>query len=106
MSAKRALLGVITIISLLAFVFLMPALAAEQKPVTLRIAYIYAPESAVGQAAARYSRLVEERTNGKVKIQLFPSGQLGSEIQNREALQTGTLDMCSIGVPSLLCHGG
>ncbi len=76
-----------------------PAVAADQRPLTLRIAYIYAPDSGVGQAATYYARLIQERTNGKISVQLFPSSQLGSEIQNREALMTGTLDMCIIGVP-------
>ena len=80
-------------------VLMSPVLAADQQPVTLRIAYIYAPDSGVGQAGTHYARLVQERTNGKITVQIFPSSQLGSEIQNREALMTGTLDMCIIGVP-------
>lgn len=39
-----------------------------------------------------FKRLVEEKTGGKVKIELFPAGQLGGERDMIEGLQVGTLD--------------
>ena len=99
--AKERTVVVCLVISLWILFSLSAPLLADQKPVTLRMAYIYAPTSANGMAGARFAKLVEDRTDGKAKFLLFPSGQLGSEIQNREALMTGTLDMAIIGLPDM-----
>jgi tripartite ATP-independent transporter DctP family solute receptor len=76
-------------------------------PVTLRLAYGDRsnwpsvekgpdPEHAF---ALIFKQLVEEQTNGTVKIQLFPNLQLGGHKQMVEMVQTGTVDICiSTGV--------
>lgn len=37
--------------------------------------------------------MIEEGTNGKVKVEVYPNGQLGSDRQTTEACQMGTLEM-------------
>lgn len=38
-------------------------------------------------------KLIEQRTNGRIKLKVFPSAQLGSETQTIENTQMGTLDI-------------
>jgi len=43
-------------------------------------------------ASTRFAELIKEKTNGKIELQLFPSGQLGNERDMIEGMQIGTLD--------------
>jgi tripartite ATP-independent transporter DctP family solute receptor len=49
--------------------------------------------------AEKYSKWVNEQTQGKVKIELYPAEMLGTDRQMAEALTMGTLDM------SINAHG-
>ncbi|NLW06621.1 MAG: TRAP transporter substrate-binding protein [Clostridia bacterium] len=42
--------------------------------------------------------MIEEGTNGKVKVEVYPNGQLGSDRQTTEACQMGTLEMTLPGL--------
>ncbi len=46
-----------------------------------------------GQGSKKFADLVEQKSGGKIKVRIFPSGQLGGDIQNVSALQGGTLDL-------------
>jgi C4-dicarboxylate-binding protein DctP len=45
------------------------------------------------QAALKWKELVEQRTGGKLKVQVFPSSQLGSGTQMVEQVQAGALEV-------------
>lgn len=49
--------------------------------------------SAGGQGLKKFKELVEQKSNGKIEVQLFGDGQLGNDKTMMEALQMGTLDM-------------
>ena len=44
-------------------------------------------------AAEKFAELVEERTGGAYKIEIYPNGTLGGERDMLESMQIGTLDM-------------
>lgn len=44
---------------------------------------------------------VEERTDGRIKINVFPNGQLGSETEMIEQLQAGVLDLVKVASPGM-----
>jgi TRAP-type transport system periplasmic protein len=48
--------------------------------------------SGTGQGLVKWSELVAQRTDGRVKIEVFPSLQLGSEPQMLEGMRLGTVD--------------
>ncbi|HEX2138019.1 MAG TPA: DctP family TRAP transporter solute-binding subunit, partial [Microvirga sp.] len=60
---------------------------------TLRWAQQNSLEHPQGQGAKKFAELVEQKSGGKIKIRIFPSGQLGGDLQNVSALQGGTLDL-------------
>ena len=73
---------------------LLPSIAqAEIKDRTLRFAFQNAQEHPQGQGAKKFADIVEQKSGGKIKVRLFPSGQLGGDLQTVSALQGGTIDL-------------
>jgi TRAP-type transport system periplasmic protein len=73
---------------------LVPGLAqAEIKDRTLRFAFQNALEHPQGQGAKKFGEIVEAKSGGKIKVRLFPSGQLGGDLQTVSAIQGGTIDL-------------
>ena len=42
----------------------------------------------------KFKKIVEEKTNGKYKVEVYHSGQLGDDVKATEALKSGTLETC------------
>jgi tripartite ATP-independent transporter DctP family solute receptor len=80
--AAAALLGA-------ALLSALPA-AAQQ---TLRLGHNISTSSPYHLAAEHFARLVQERTQGRVRVQVFPAGALGNERDMIEGAQIGTIDM-------------
>lgn len=60
---------------------------------TLRIADVNAQDHVIVKALYHYSEKVNELSNGKIKIDVYPSGQLGEDSDCYELLQMGGLDL-------------
>ena len=69
--------------------------------VTLKLGHIAEPENPYGQGADYFAKLVKERTNGEVVIQVYPSSQLGNQRDLVEGLTFGTVDMTLTGTAVL-----
>ncbi|WP_229052472.1 TRAP transporter substrate-binding protein [Aeromicrobium sp. Leaf350] len=61
--------------------------------ITLRFGHVFAEGSLQHEAIMRAVEQIEDETDGRVEIQVFPAGQLGSDSEMDEALQEGSLDM-------------
>src|SRR5215204_3927719 len=72
---------------------LSPEANAQISERTLRWAQQNSLEHPQGQGAKKFAELVEQKSGGKIKVRIFPSGQLGGDIPNVSALQGGTLDL-------------
>ncbi len=68
-----------------------PMTASAQQ--TLRLGHNISTSSPYHLAAEHFARLVEERTQGRMRIQIFPAGALGNERDMIEGAQIGTIDM-------------
>lgn len=55
-------------------------------------------DSGAGEYGKEFKRIVEERTAGKVTIELFPNCSLGDESEMLQNTRRGTLDMCVVGI--------
>ena len=62
-------------------------------PVTLRLAHVVNEQDGFHIAATKFEELVEERTDGKVNIEIYPNASLGDERTLLEGMQIGTVDM-------------
>ncbi len=65
----------------------MPALAEQY-----RLGLITPPPHQWTKSAETVAARIKEETGGRVDISIFPSGQLGSEAQMLQQLQTGAID--------------
>jgi tripartite ATP-independent transporter DctP family solute receptor len=65
----------------------------QDKQVVLKLGHAVAPEHPYHLGAVRFSELIAQRTNNKVKIDVYPSTQLGNERDMVEGLQLGTIDL-------------
>lgn len=68
-----------------------PMTAAAQQ--TLRLGHNISTSSPYHLASEHFARLVQERTEGRVRVQIFPAGALGNERDMIEGAQLGTIDM-------------
>ncbi len=67
--------------------------------ITLKLGHVAAKDYPYDVAARGFAKEVEEATNGKVKIEVFEAGQVGSERDMIEAVQLGNLDFYAGGTP-------
>ncbi|MFG6160042.1 TRAP transporter substrate-binding protein [Halomonas sp. 1390] len=65
----------------------------DMDPITLRLAHVVNEQDGFHIAAEKFEELVEERTAGKVDIELYPNATLGDERTLLEAMQIGAVDM-------------
>src|SRR5229473_4459294 len=56
--------------------FLLPGLNYAADPIVIKFSYVTAPNTPKGKAAETFKRSVEIDTQGRVKIELYPNGQL------------------------------
>jgi len=75
----------------------MTALAAPA-PIVIKFSHVVAQNTPKGQAADYFKKLAEERTKGRVKIEVYPNSQLYKDKEEMEALQLGAVQMLA---PSL-----
>jgi tripartite ATP-independent transporter DctP family solute receptor len=64
-----------------------------EKPITLKMGYDPPSKEITDLAANEFKRMVEERTQGAVKLELYPQNQLGSMKAMLDNLLQGTLEM-------------
>ena len=78
------------------------AAARAQAPITIKFSHVVAPDTPKGKGADRFRELAEKRTNGRVKIEVYPNSQLYKDKEEMEALQLGSVQMLA---PSLSKFG-
>jgi len=73
----------------------------ENKITSLRLSHGLPVDHPVHQAMESMSNRLSELSSGKMEIKIYPSGQLGSEQQNVELLQIGSLAMTKVSAAVL-----
>ncbi|ARK32429.1 TRAP transporter substrate-binding protein [Halalkalibacter krulwichiae] len=68
----------------------------KAETVVLRLAENQPDNNPVTIAMYEFADLVEEKTNGEVKIEVYANGQLGEETANIDQVQAGALDMARV----------
>lgn len=67
----------------------------------IKFAHTDSEESTTHYGAAAFKRIVEEKTNGRITVEIYPNGQLGDDPEVLEAIQLGTVDMTVCGASRL-----
>ncbi len=82
--------------------FALPGLVHAQAPIIIKFSHVVAPDTPKGKGAQRFKELAEERTKGRVKVEVYPNSQLYKDKEEMEALQLGSVQMLA---PSLAKFG-
>lgn len=70
--------------------------------IVIKFSHVVAPDTPKGKAAEYFKKLAEQRTHGRVKVQVYPNSQLYKDKEELEALQLGAVQMLA---PSLAKFG-
>ncbi|CCG41019.1 TRAP transporter substrate-binding protein [Magnetospirillum molischianum] len=101
-SLRYRLLSPLFAVVLAAFAIPSTTALAESKPIVIKFSHVVAPDAPKGKAAAYFKALAEERTKGRVLIEVYPNSQLYKDKEEMEALQLGAVQMLA---PSLAKFG-
>lgn len=75
--------------------------AVTDAPIVLRLAETHSQDYPTTQGNYEFARLVEERTNGRIKIEVYHSSQLGEERAVLEQVQFGAIDFTRVSISPL-----
>ena len=92
---KIALLIAVALLSSL--VFSTAALAEKKPEFTLKLGHLANTEHTWHKGSLKFAELVEQKTDGRVKVQVFPNEQLGKEMEVIGNIQSGIVDMLITG---------
>ncbi len=67
-----------------------------------RLGYVPTEDHPVGQASRYFAELVEEKTGGRITIETFGNGVLGSEPEMQASVQAGFIDIMVGPTPNLV----
>ena len=71
---------------------------AATEPVVFKIAQSLTEKDPVQKGFEKFGELLEERTEGRYKVEIFANGVLGTDMEITEAVEMGNIDIIS-------CHG-
>ncbi len=75
---------------------------AQTTPIVIKFSHVVAADAPKGKMADKFKQLAEERTKGRVKIEIYPNSTLYKDKEELEALQLGAVQMLA---PSLAKFG-
>ena len=74
---------------------------AATEPIVLRLAETHSQDYPTTQGNYHFAQLVEERTDGRITVEVFHSAQLGEERAVIEQVQFGAIDMTRVSISPL-----
>ena len=69
--------------------------------ITIKLAHAMMESTPQHKGALEFKRLVEEKTNGQVEVVIYPAGQMGTDTEVAEMLQTDAVDAAIIPTAKL-----
>lgn len=73
--------------------------AALAQDLVMRVGTVYQTGHTISKGSAEFERLVEEKSNGAIDVQVFYAEELGSEREMAEMTRAGALEMVLSGLP-------
>src|SRR5215468_11285359 len=72
--------------------------ANAQQPIVIKFSHVVALDTPKGKAAEKFKQLAEERTKGRVKVEVYPNSTLFKDGEEMEALQLGSVQILAPSV--------
>ncbi len=66
---------------------------AQPAPIVIKFSHVVTSDAPKGKAADYFKKLVEERTKGRVKVEVYPNSSLYKDKEELEALQLGSVQL-------------
>src|SRR5207249_12301852 len=76
---------------LAALALVLTGSAVAEQAIVIKFSHVVAEDTPKGRAAVYFAKLVEQRTKGRVKIQVYPDSQLYKDSDEIAALQKGSV---------------
>src|SRR4030095_7627874 len=71
---------------------------SAQQPIVIKFSHVVALDTPKGKAAEFFKKQAEERTKGRVKVEVYPNSSLFKDGEEMEALQLGSVQMLAPSV--------
>ncbi len=71
---------------------------AAQQPIVIKFSHVVAIDTPKGKGADYFKKLAEERTKGRVKVEVYPNSSLFKDGEEMEALQLGSVQILAPSV--------
>lgn len=75
---------------------------SKENPLIIKFAHVTTADSPKGKAADRFKELMEKYSDGKAKVEVYPSSQLYGDKDEMEALQLGNVQIIAPSVTKLV----
>ena len=95
------LVGIVGASVVFSFVARNTTRTVDRSPRVLRVAHVLPTSHPVHRGIEFMAQRAEELSRGKLKLEIFPSEQLGSEVQCLEQVQAGTLAITKVGAGAI-----
>jgi len=82
---------VLTVLCLMAVVCIVITFSVSAQTIRLKYAHMHTPESVCGRQAEMLAKLIEKKTGGAVKVEIYPASQLGNLQEMAEMVSTGAI---------------
>lgn len=79
-----------------------PSFAQDIKQRVIKFGHLLSADHPQGHAIRHFGKVVSEKSGGKITVREFHSSQLGSELQQQSALQSGVQEMMSGATTTLV----
>lgn len=89
----RQITTLIIVITLSFLTFGHKVTQAAEKPIVLKFAHLSALGGMLDQQARKFAELLNSKTKGRVKVDIYPAAQLGNIAEILEGVSMGTIDM-------------
>jgi len=76
-----------------ALMMIATPIVAADAPIVIKFSHVVAPDTPKGRGAERFKQAAEQRTQGRVKVEIYPNSQLFKDKEELEALQLGAVQM-------------
>ena len=102
---KKVVALLFVVLATFAMLFAAGAKERATEKITMSIPEINADSDLACQMLVKFGELVEERSNGRIEVNVFGSGQLGGEADTMEMLRLGTVSIIRINPANLANRG-
>lgn len=85
---------------------MLASTAQAERPIVIEFSHVVSADTAKGKAALRFKELAESRTEGKVRVEVYPDSQRYKDGEEIEALRSGAVQMLAPSFSKLSRVGG